>query len=163
MLSPAAEQLVDVLVALLCAPGSAYADDDPAMHRPRLAYEYATGQWVAIASANTLLGWASWYRVDDGVLAALRRGEHDDWVRDKRYPVLTHGPHCYIATMVVRPGAPRSVYRTAFGLVGECNADAQSLSGHMVHRDGRERFVLRVNRGGERWWSARQDESYRVH
>lgn len=158
-----AERMVDRLVALFCAPGSAYADDDPAMHRPRLAFEWGTGQWVVMSHGARLLGWASWYRCDDETLAALRRGEQDDWVRERRFPVLTAGPHCYIATIVVRPGAPRLVYRTLIDLVGDVNADAQSLSGHLVRHDGRERYVLRVNRGGPDWWRQRQDDAHRLH
>ena len=163
MLSPAANALADALVTLFCAPGSAYAHDDPALHRPRLAFELETGQWLAVTRGAEPLAWASWYRVDDEVLAALQRGEHDGWVREQRYPVLTSGPHCYIASIIVVPGAPRGVYRTVIGLVGACNEDATSLSGSIVRPDGSERFVVRENRGGPDWWRARQNDAHRVH
>ena len=156
----AGDRFVDDLVAMFLAPGrGGHAGEDPGVVRPRFAFEYATGQHVTVTDDGVFLGWAAWYRVDDEVLGALRRGEADDWVREKRYPLLTEGPHCYIADIVVAPGAPRSVYRLLIDLVGQYNADAQSLSGHLCKRDGRERFALRINRGEPYWWRRRQTDA----
>lgn len=154
------DRFVDDLVALFVAPGrGGHAGEDPAVVRPRFAFECSTGQHVTVTDEGVFLGWAAWYRVDDEVLGALRRGEADDWVREKRYPMLTEGPHCYIADVVVAPGAPRCTYRLLIDLVGQLNADAMSLSGHMRKRDGRERFAMRVNHGEPVWWRRRQCEA----
>lgn len=157
------ERMVDCLMALFCAPGSSNEHEDPAIHRPRLRFEWRLGQWcLSMSEDNELLGWASWYRVSDADLESLRRGEQDVWVRRRYYPVLYDGPHCYIATAIVAPGAPFDTYRQLIDDVGALNKDARSLSGNLVKRDGRERFAQRWNDGSEGWWRARQNDWQRT-
>ncbi len=156
--------IVAGLVAVFCAPGAAFGDDDPDLHWPRIAFEWETGQHVWVNDDDgQAAGWGAWYRVDDEVLGALSRGEQDDWIREARYPVLTDGPHCYIADVIVLPDAPRSTYRAVIDRIGELNADAASLSGNLNKRDGRERWAMRVNNGEANWWRRCQSDWRALH
>lgn len=156
--------IVASLVAVFCAPGSAFGDDDVGLHWPRIAFEYETGlhTWVT-DDADQLAGWGAWYRVNDEVLGAISRGEQDDWIRAQQYPVLTEGPHCYIADVIVLPGAPRSTYRAVIDQIGEINADAATLSGNLVKRDGYERWAIRFNDGTTNWWRRCQSDWRALH
>ncbi len=156
-MTPVEIAIVARLTVWFCRPGGAYADDDPDLHGPRLRFEWRTGQWCwELAPGGDVAGWASWYRVDDETLGGLRRGEQDDWIRARYYPDICHGRHCYVATVIVAPGAPRHLYRALIDRVGALNADAASLAAHVVKRDGRERFAQRINDGSSFWWRRAQ-------
>lgn len=152
---------VDRLVAMFVAPGrGAYAGDDPELHRPRIAFEVHLGQCVTVVDGPEFLGWASWFRVDDETLGSIARGEMDDWVRRWYFPDVVSGVHCYIGDVVVAPQAPPTIYRLLIDLVGGCNVNAESLSGHMLKRNGRERFAIRYNDGRPAWWRRRQNAGW---
>lgn len=163
-MSPQDAFIVDHLVSLFCAPGAAFGGADPGLHWPRIAFEWQTGQHTwALDENDELAGWGAWYRVDSEVLGALARGEQDDWVRAERFPVLVEGPHCYIADIIVLPGAPRSTYRAVINQIGELNADAETLSGNLNKRDGRERWAVRANDGSPQWWRRCQSDWRVLH
>lgn len=69
---------------------------------------------------------------------------------------LTHGPHCFVPTTIVTPWAPPGIYRRLGELAAEANADAESFCTSLVKRDGRERWMQRVNDGSQNWWARRQ-------
>lgn len=149
---------IDYLVDLAVGEGGAFAGEDPAMHRPHIAFELNLGQWVMMAGPNDgqLWGWASWYRVDDETLVGLCTRSMEDWIREQIYPDVVLGEHCYIATVIVSPKAPLATYRALINLAGRFNQGATSLCGHLVKRDGRRRFAQRFNDGSEEWWNKSQ-------
>ena len=130
---------------LLSVAGPLVAHDDEAFHRAHIAWEYRSGQWVLLADErDRMLGWMSWYRVDDAIRDALRAldmaalatlGAPDS--------VLTAGRHVYFASLVVVPGAPDDVFIKLCQMATDLNLDAESVSWHHRYPDGRSRFVLR--------------------
>lgn len=145
--------MVVCLAALLCAPGTPYAGDDPALHIPRLKFQWKSGQYVVLTNDDdAFYGYAAWYRCDDDVLKSIGDREQDEWVRNSRFPELTAGPNCYIADVIMSPSAPFTACRQIIDRVADLNLDAKSISAHHVRRDGRERFVYHENDGRPRWW-----------
>lgn len=121
-------------------------EQDAESHRLRIAAEWRSGQWVMITSRrDRLWGWASYYRVSDEVLALLRHWEigelvrRGDAVRD-----LTQGPHLYVATAIVTPGAPRGTYLRLYDLLRDANPDARSWAAHFRSRNGKVRWMHRA-------------------
>lgn len=152
-------RLVELVTELFCRPGSPYHEDGPGLHRPRIACEWDTGQWVMLtAKEGPLWGWMSWYRVSDAALALLRAGEEDRIVRERIMLDVLHGPHCYISTAVVAPWAPEGTYRRLYELVCEANRDAQSICWRLVDRHGRSQWCRRVNDGTADWQRHRRLE-----
>lgn len=129
--------LVEQIATLFLRPGYLPRRGDDAINRARIAGEWATGQWVLVTGEDgRLWGWMSWYRVSDDVLALLRDHRAREVIERDRPEELLDGPHCYVATAVVAPWAPRKTYRSLYRLTCAANADAQFVCGHMVKRDG---------------------------
>jgi len=128
-------RLLDALVRCYCTSG-AFAGDDPAAHRPRLEFNLALGQWVAMRdAAGEVLAWMAWWRVSDVDLAALRvlgpaRMMEMGWL-----PEVRTGPHCYIADAVSLPLAPRGALWRLLAQVKQRNPDAASFSCHLNRRE----------------------------
>lgn len=157
------DRFVDLIVAQFCRADGPYAGQED-LHRPRLTFEFNTGQWTMLTSKQyQLWGWMSWYRCNDEVIEALRTGEQDEWIRQGRLAVLTEGPHCYIASSIVTPAAPAGTYRRLFDLVCEANKDAASISAHLIKRDGRSRFMQRFNDGTPDWYEHCQSDWSHQH
>ena len=130
--------LVERIADLFLRPGYLPNREDDAINRARIAGEWQTGQWVLVAGqGDRFWGWMSWYRVSDEVRDLLRCDNARAVLDRARPEELLDGPHCYIATAVVAPSAPRETYRLLYRLTCATNADAQTVCGHMVKRDGR--------------------------
>lgn len=150
--------MVGTLVRLFCRAGGPYAGEE-ALHAPRLAFEWKLGQWVIVMGPQSQLwGWMSWYRLDSETLGVFRRGEDDDLIRRRIYPDVVGGEHCWIASTVVTPWAPRATYRALFDLAASHNEDATSIAAMMVTRRDRERFMQRWNDGSPGWWRRYQND-----
>lgn len=138
--SSAEQQLVEVITRLFLRADRAPAREGADVaHRARLAWEWASRQWVmAPREPDKFWGWMSWYRVTPEIFAALRR-EDLRAVIDAGPPdlVLTQGPCLYIATAVVPSWAPRETYRRLFKAACTANPDACLVGGWMRKHDGR--------------------------
>lgn len=136
------DRLLAIITGLFLA-GPAVAHDDADFHRAHIAWEFRSGQWVMLTDdRDRLLGWLSWYRVDDATLAALR--ELDLAALETRGPserVLTGGPHLYLATVAVVPGAPADAFNLLCRMAARQNPSVESVSWHHRYPDGRSRFV----------------------
>ena len=139
--SPSAEQqLVEMIARLFLRAGSAPAREGmDVAHRARIAWEWATRQWVmAPPEPNLFLGWMSWYRASPEVFAALKREDARAVIdAGPAARVLTQGPCLYIATAVVPPWAPCETYRRLFKAACAANPDARVVGGWMRKHDGR--------------------------
>lgn len=138
-MNDAPHPLLDVLVALFCRPGGA-GEGAAELHRAHIAWELASGQWVAMAAPDgRLWAWASWYLTDADGIARLRAGGMDEVVRSGERIELTRGDRAYVATALVAPWAPAATYRALYRLAaaGAAAMGARSIAGHLRKRDGR--------------------------
>lgn len=136
------DRLLAIITGLLLS-GPLVAHDDADFHRAHIAWEFRSGQWVMLTDDNdALLGWLSWYRVDDYALALLRE---DAMAALFEYApaeqALTQGPHLYIATVAIVPGAPADTFTRLCQMAARLNPDTASVSWHHRTADGRSRFV----------------------
>ena len=141
--------LLDRLLAWWCRPTGRWADDDPELHRVRLAF----GVWVGRAYGQSatyhdchgdLAGWTVWLRTDDRGLRLLRERELDELVQGRNHFPIANGPHLYVMDTVVRPDAPAGTYRKLLYRIVPRRAGAvASISGHLCKRDGRRLFHAR--------------------
>jgi hypothetical protein len=146
--------IVERIADLFLRPGHAPAQEGmDTAHRARLAWEWASDQWVLLASkSDSFWGWMSWHRVSDEVLALLKREDYAAIIaRGDPWADLTQGPHVYISTAVVAPWAPPGTYWRLGELVCEQNADAKSICAHLRKRDGRV------------FWKQRSPQRYLTH
>lgn len=126
--------------------GAAAAERMDAAHRARIAWEWASGQWVLVAGPDDRLwGFMSWYRCTPEVLDLLRAGDLPALIsRGEPVRDLAAGPCVYVATTVVAPWAPPGTYRALFRQVCARNADATCIGAHLNKRDGRARWLHRT-------------------
>ncbi len=136
------DRLLAIITGLLLA-GPLVAHDDADFHRAHIAWEFRSGQWAMLTDdGNRLLGWLSWYRVDDYTLALLRTEDLTalfDYAPAEQ--ALTQGPHLYIATVAIVPGAPADTFNRLCRMAATLNPDTASVSWHHRTADGRSRFV----------------------
>lgn len=139
--------MVELLQQLWQRAGYPFAQDDAALTRIRLDWEWRSGQWALIAGPdNKLWGWQSWYRMGDAVLALVRSADADamhSYVLSGTARDLVGGPHCFIPTTIVAPWAPPGTYRRLFEATCSANRDATTISSWLVKRDGRRRWMER--------------------
>lgn len=139
------DRLLAIITGLFLS-GRLVANDDADFHRAHIAWEFRSGQWVMLTDArDRLMGWMSWYRVDDAALAALR--ELDLAALLTMGPpeqALTMGRHLYIATVAIVPGAPADAFIRLCKLVQQQNAEAESVSWHHHRAAGKSRFIQRT-------------------
>jgi len=139
--------LPDIIADLFLREGAGYASyrEHAELHRLKIRWEWASGQWVMMVGPdNRLWGWASWYRVTDEILARIEAEEIEDLVRggDPRRDLM-NGPHVYGATAVVAPWAPLYTYRRLCRLVEAANPDAQEIAAYRRRRNGAVRWIRR--------------------
>lgn len=139
------DRLLAIITGLLLS-GPLVAHDDADFHRAHIAWEFHSGQWVMLTDdRDRLLGWMSWYRVDEAVLALLR--EQDFAAVFEAAPAeqaLMQGPHLYIATAAIFPEAPPDTFARLCRMAARMNLEAISVSWHHRYADGRSRFVSRT-------------------
>lgn len=138
-------RLLAIITGLFLSARLAMTAEEEAFHRARLRWEWRSRQWVMLTDDHDcMLGWMSWWRVTDAVLATLRT--HDLPTLTSHAPAeqaLTSGPHLHIATVVIVPGAPPDVFKRLCQMATSFNMDAESVSWHRYPLFGRPRFVLR--------------------
>jgi hypothetical protein len=134
---PLVEQIADLYLRDGYAP-ALDGDDWHAAYRARIAAEWQSGQWVmCVGHAERFWGWLSWYRVSDEVFGLIESGALQTLLDRGQPGELLDGPHCYLATFVVAPWAPRLTFRALYRLACAANADAKTICGHFAKRDGR--------------------------
>lgn len=134
--------LIDTLTALFCREGSRFAGGEEEQ-RVHIAWQFQSGQWRMITEGKLLLGWASWFRLSDEALEVFARDGFLDAIAKGQVFDLTSGPHCYIATAVTAPWAPRNTLRELGIMVSAANRDARTLSAHF-ELNGRRVWRQRV-------------------
>ena len=140
---PLIEKIADLFLRADAAPARENMD---AAHRARLRFEWATGQWVMLASkGDQFWGWMSWYRCTAEIFERLQR-EYLRAVMEagEATTMLTEGPCVYVASAVIAPWAPRHAYRRLYELVAAANRDARIIGCHFTKRDGRRLWHERV-------------------
>lgn len=144
-MTPAEHSLVNTLTTFFCREGYPNHEDNPEVHRIHIDWEWRSGQWVMLTDkvTNRLLGWQSFYLVEESTLNLFDTGEYEDYIRDGKLVDLINGEHIYIATTVVMPWAPEGTYRRLFELVQMGNPKAKSINAHLLKRDGK---IRRLNR-----------------
>jgi len=145
-MTPAELTLIDTLTAFFCREGYPKHKDDPAVHRIHIDWEWRSGQWVMLTDkeSNRLLGWLSFYLVDEETLALFESGEYEDYVREGELLNLINGDHVYVATTVVMPWAPEGTYRRLFDLAIDVNPQAKNITADLLNRKGKVRRVQRT-------------------
>ena len=104
-----------------------------------------SGQWVMITDPRryVLWGWSGYVRVDDKTLGLIHYGGLEDYIADGIPLDFTAGPNVYVTHSIVAPWAPRGTYRRLYELVVARNPDAETISAHLLKRDGKSRWMHR--------------------
>lgn len=138
-----AVRFVDTLTALFCREGSGRP---PATYRPRIEWEVESGQWVMLRGEDGgLLGWQSWYRVDELVADLVRREGLGGLIAHDVIVDLTTGDHCLVATTVCVPWASRLAPLQLTRLTRARNLDAVCVCSLIEHPNGRRHWATRYN------------------
>lgn len=145
-MTPAEDSLIDTLTASFCREGYPYEKHDKTLLRIYFQWLWQSGQWVLISDkkTNQLLGWMSFYLTDEITLEKFGNvGFFIDSIINKVPLNLTNGNHIYIAITVVMPWAPQGTYRRLFETVQEVNSGAETISAHLMKRNGTSRYLHR--------------------
>lgn len=136
------DRLLAIITGLFLS-GRLVAHDDADFHRAHIAWEFCSGQWAMLTDdRDRLMGWLSWYRVDDAALAALRDLDIAGLIALGRpEETLTTGRHLYIATVAIVPGAPADAFNRLCRMAARLNPEVETVSWHHRYPDGHARFV----------------------
>lgn len=108
--------------------------------RERLAQfvrcEWESNRWAMVVDeqdTNKLLGWISWYTLDDNSLANVQ--ENGILGCFHKNIALNSGENLYLCNAVVRQGEPSGVFRLLMSMAKQANPEARTISAHLRNRD----------------------------
>lgn len=144
-MTPAELSLIDTLTAIHCREGYPFEKDDPELHRAHIKWEWQSGQWVMVTGKkNKLLGWSSYYLVDNKTLALFNEIGLEQCIKDDQPINLVSGEHIYIASAIIMPYAPNNVFRKLYNALKKANPKAKSITAHRRARNGKARRLHRT-------------------
>lgn len=150
------------VLRLVLRQGGAYAGDDPAFHRVRLAWQLAALPWAGVRTDGALVlgppwpgrgvelaplaAWVSWMDVAD--VRAWRTWSLDGMVADGRPLPFATGPDLYLFDVAVADAGSSSAVRRLWRALRARRPHARAVGWHRERADGRRRFTrLRLNWG----------------